>query len=253
MLRLADLIDAGLVSPPFHELTLREYLADVSAGSIAECLEGFVRQGMSSAHIARLLRAFAAGQQVSSDPSTFIDVVISGPDMGGSARDTGVVIRQLFRKAQQRVLAVGFAVHQGRSVFKALADRLDQDPSFQATLCIDVRRTHGSTSRDQEIVRRFANGFVREEWPGSRLPTVYYDPRSLRPTGSATSALHAKCVVIDGKEALVTSANFTEAAQQRNIELGLTVRSGVIAHRIEEHFRSLIRSQHLERLPFPQT
>ena len=63
--------------------------------------------------------------------------------------------------------------------------------------------------------------------------------------------MHAKCVVIDGQEGFVTSANFTEAAQERNIELGLLVGSQSIAHQIEEHFISLIQNGFLERLPLP--
>jgi phosphatidylserine/phosphatidylglycerophosphate/cardiolipin synthase-like enzyme len=58
------------------------------------------------------------------------------------------------------------------------------------------------------------------------------------PVNTTRSALHAKCIVIDGREALVTSANFTEAAQERNIELGLLVRSAEIASRIERHFQA---------------
>ena len=38
------------------------------------------------------------------------------------------------------------------------------------------------------------------------------------------SSLHPKCVVIDEGKALVTSANFTEAAQIRNIEAGVFIR-----------------------------
>ena len=49
----------------------------------------------------------------------------------------------------------------------------------------------------------------------------------------------------------MTSANFTEAAQERNIELGLLVDSQIIARRIEEHFMSLIENGYLERLPLP--
>ncbi len=252
LLRLADLVEAGLLTPPFGDLALRNYVADVHAASIAQCLNGFARQTMVSTHVAWLLRAFAAGQHASSDASTSVEVVISGPDLEGKTRDTGVVIRQLFSNARHNVLAVGFAVHQGKSLFKILADRLDRDPSFQATLCIDVRRAHGETSLSQAIVRRFANQFACDEWPGDRMPRVYYDPRSLEHTGRTTSALHAKCVVIDGREALVTSANFTEAAQQRNIELGLRVTSGGIPQRIEEHFTSLIQSRNLERLPLPR-
>ena len=71
------------------------------------------------------------------------------------------------------------------------------------------------------------------------LPQVYYDPRSLAARGQVRSALHAKCVVVDGREALVTSANFTAAAQERNIELGLLVDSSAVAGQIEEHFYSL--------------
>lgn len=155
----------------------------------------------------------------------------------------------MFGKARERVLAVGFAVRQGKSVFKTLADRLDNDRSLKATLCIDARRQHGDTSIDRDILRRFANEFVRDQWPGSHLPAVYYDPRSLEPTGATASSMHAKCVVIDGQEALVTSANFTEAAQDRNIELGLLVDSHTVARRIEEHFTSLIQNGYLERLP----
>ena len=204
---------------------------------------------MSPAHMALVLRAFAAGAQADGDAEVPVEVVISGPDATGGARDTGVVMRQLFAKARSRVLAVGFAVHQGKSVFKTLADRLDGDDSFQATLCIDIRRQLGDTSLDREILRRFARQFVREEWPGNRFPCVYYDPRSLEPAGRAISSMHAKCVVIDGLHALVTSANFTEAAQDRNIELGLLVDSHAIASRVEEHFASLIRNAFLERLP----
>ena len=149
------------------------------------------------------------------------------------------------------MLAVGYAVHQGRSVFRDLADRLDADESLEATLCLEVRREQTDTSLDSQVIGRFARNFVENEWPGTRLPQLYYDPRSLATAGPVHSVLHAKCVVIDGREALVTSANFTEAAQERNIELGLLVNSPVVAGQIEEHFYSLIRNGHLERLPLP--
>ena len=63
--------------------------------------------------------------------------------------------------------------------------------------------------------------------------------------------MHAKCVVVDGRRAMVTSANFTEAAQTGIVELGLLVDGPAVAGRIEERFRSLIRNGYLERLPLP--
>ena len=249
LLRLAELLEAGLLTPPMSALSLRDHMAAAHAASVAECLAELSAEGMPPVHIAFVLRAFTAGTESAGDPSSHVEIVISGPDATGGARDTGVVMRQLFANAQKRVLAVGFAVRQGKAVFKTLADRLDNDDSFEATLCVDVRRQQGDTSIDRDILRRFANEFVRNEWPGNRLPRVYYDPRSLDPAGRTASSMHAKCVVIDGQKALVTSANFTEAAQERNIELGLLVNPQSVARKIEEHFMSLIMNGILARLP----
>ncbi|MDE0386805.1 MAG: DISARM system phospholipase D-like protein DrmC [Defluviicoccus sp.] len=249
LLRLSELLEAGLLTPPMSVLSLRDHMAAAHAASVAECLAKLSAEGLPTAHIALVLRAFAAGTESVGDSSSPIEMVVSGPDATGGARDTGVVMRQLFARARERVLAVGFAVRQGKAVFKTLADRLDNDDSFVATLCIDVRRQHGDTSIDRDILRRFANEFARNEWPGNRMPRLYYDPRSLDPAERRASSMHAKCVVIDGREALVTSANFTEAAQERNIELGLLVNSQSVADKIEEHFMSLIVNGNLARLP----
>ena len=115
-----------------------------------------------------------------------------------------------------------------------------------ASKCAGNKRTLRSIARWSGGLQEILS---KNEWPGTRLPRLYYDPRSLAPAGPVHSALHAKCVVIDGRESLVTSANFTEAAQERNIELGLLVNSPAVAGQIEAHFYSLIRNGHLERLP----
>ena len=250
LIRLADLLESNLLMPPFSTLSLQDHITRGHVASISAYLYELTQRRVSPSQIALILRSFAAGRQVNPSVSELIDVVVSGPDVAATARDTGVVIRQLFNKAKERVLAVGYAVHQGRSVFRDLADRLDVDESLEATLCLEVRREKTDTSLNSQVISRFVRHFVENEWPGTRLPRLYYDPRSLAPAGPVHSALHAKCVVIDGREALVTSANFTEAAQERNIELGLLVNSPAAAGQIEEHFYSLIRNGHLERLPF---
>ena len=247
--RLADLVEAGLVAPPFTALGLQGHVPRVHVSPLLSFLIDLDSKNERPAQIAVILRAFAAGKASDPDLSKIIDVVVSGPDATSTTRDTGVVMRQLFTEAESRILAVGFAVHQGRSVFRTLAERLDSEEGLEVTLCLDVRRVPGSTSIDRQITGRFARNFVEHEWPGQRLPRVYFDPRSLTDHGAGRSALHSKCVVIDGNRALVTSANFTEAAQERNMELGLLVRTPEIASQIEEHFDSLIRDGYLERLP----
>jgi phosphatidylserine/phosphatidylglycerophosphate/cardiolipin synthase-like enzyme len=50
-------------------------------------------------------------------------------------------------------------------------------------------------------------------------------------------------------EAFVTSANFTEAAQKRNIEVGVLIRHAPFAKRIADYFLALRTSGHLVRCP----
>ena len=249
LIRIAELLEAQLLVPPFGVLALQDFFDDNRAESVSDFLNRLSRQEVPPSQIAMIVRAFAAGMNVPPDVSNLIDVVVSGPDVTAAARDTGVVTRQLFHKARESVLAVGFAVHQGAFVFQALAQRLDACESLEAILCFDVRRERTNTSLDANVIRRFASNFTENDWPGRRFPRVYYDPRSLAQGEPIRSSLHAKCVVIDGSEALVTSANFTEAAQKRNIELGLHVKSSTISAQIENHFHSLIRNGHLVELP----
>jgi phosphatidylserine/phosphatidylglycerophosphate/cardiolipin synthase-like enzyme len=57
-------------------------------------------------------------------------------------------------------------------------------------------------------------------------------------------------VVVDGHTAFVGSANLTEAAQLRNIELGLLVQSGTVAGNVEQHMNALIARGFLRQLVF---
>ncbi|MBX9679809.1 MAG: hypothetical protein K2X38_13685 [Gemmataceae bacterium] len=66
--------------------------------------------------------------------------------------------------------------------------------------------------------------FREKDWPCERLPEIYHDPRSLAVEDFKRSSMHAKCIVVDRRIAFVTSTNFTEAAQARNIEVGTLVR-----------------------------
>ena len=77
---------------------------------------------------------------------------------------------------------------------------------------------------------------------------MFYDPRALEPEGPA-GVLHAKALVIDDETVFVTSANLTEAALDRNIEVGLLVRDHALAASVSNHFRVLIDRELLHPLP----
>ena len=61
--------------------------------------------------------------------------------------------------------------------------------------------------------------------------------------------LHAKAVVADDEAVFVTSANLTEAALDRNIEVGLLIRDRALAATVSSHFQGLIDRELLRPLP----
>jgi phosphatidylserine/phosphatidylglycerophosphate/cardiolipin synthase-like enzyme len=104
---------------------------------------------------------------------------------------------------------------------------------------LDVQRKPGETSPAEELLLAFARRFREQQWPCARLPEVFYDPRSLSLDAAKRSSMHAKCVVIDRQLAFVSSANFTEAAQERNIEVGVLIRSESFAAALADQFEVL--------------
>ena len=75
---------------------------------------------------------------------------------------------------------------------------------------------------------RFADRFWSVEWPGQARPSIFYDSRALDPEAPG-GVLHAKAVVADDESVFVTSANLTEAALERNIELELLLRDRALS------------------------
>jgi phosphatidylserine/phosphatidylglycerophosphate/cardiolipin synthase-like enzyme len=157
-----------------------------------------------------------------------------------------VVVLDLFAHAERSVLVAGYAVYQGQRVFQALADRMQQRPALAVRLFLDVRRPAGDTSSATDVVRRFGERFRRDDWPqGCPLPQVFYFPLSLEAAPDTRAALHAKCVIVDRHLVFVSSANFTEAAHERNIEVGLLIQAGWLAERITGHFDALVTAKRL--------
>lgn len=122
------------------------------------------------------------------------------------------------------------------------------DTDVKVTLFLDIVRGDKDLLEAQ-LLPQFRDKFRKEHWPWRPLPEVYYDPRSLeKPELPKRACLHAKAVVIDGIEVFLTSANLTEAAQQRNIEAGILLKSPAIAAQLMGHFEILVVKRHFQRL-----
>jgi phosphatidylserine/phosphatidylglycerophosphate/cardiolipin synthase-like enzyme len=102
---------------------------------------------------------------------------------------------------------------------------------------------------ETDSISAIGPNFRQKQWPGNRLPSLYYDPRSLETNNALRASLHAKCIVVDQEQAFVSSANFTEAAQTKNIEVGVIVRSAAFACKLAEHFEALASAGILRPIP----
>lgn len=246
---LTAALGAGRAGAPYSSATVGRWVASPLAPTVARRLEQLAGTGMQPAHLATLTSAILSTRAARPTIDDEVELVWTGPEAGGVVnRDTGVVVRELFARATESVLVAGYAVYQGREVFRGLSERMIALPDLCVRLYLDVH----SGPADQpsaEAVAQFARRFREYHWPaGFPMPAVYYDPRSLDPDPAARACLHAKCVIVDRRVTLLGSANFTEAAQERNIEAGAVIRSPRFAARLADHFDALARSEILKPL-----
>jgi len=207
-------------------------------------------QGMLPAHLALLLETIADGQQAAKRLAEATELVWTGAEPSGStSRDTSVVVPEMFGEARSSVLVAGYAVYQGRHIFRRLAERMDESADLKVRMFLNVTREPGDSSAESEILQRFAHDFKTRQWPGRRMPELCYDPRALAHEARERASLHAKCIVVDREAAFVSSANFTEAALNRNIEAGVLIRSIAFARQLEDHFETLVQAGLLRPIP----
>lgn len=243
---LAAAFEAKRLAPPYTSLSVQRYVGKALAEDVAAELERFSAAGMGPAQMGTMLRFLA--DEPAEEPR--VDLVWTGPEeVGTASRDTGVVVRELFERAERSVLIAGFAIYQGKQVFEALANRMEERPELVVRMFLNIeRRYEDNTTPAGELVKRFADKFRKDQWPGERLPEAYYDPRTLNLDKKKRTSLHAKCVVVDDRWALITSANFTEAAQERNIEAGVLIDDRALAGMLKGQFEGLVVGKRLVRV-----
>lgn len=249
--QLAGELSAGRLAPPYDPLMLSRWMSSTQAPELASQLSNYNEQGLAPRHIALLCLAVLEDRSRRAGIDEFVDLVATSPlDVPDACRDTSAVVQSLFAAAEQSVDVVGYAIYQGREVFRVLADRMQDVPNLQVRMFLNVVRPTGDTSTPREIVRRFAHRFVERDWPaGKRLPNLYYDPRAVGAEPSRRASLHAKVVIVDDCRCFISSANFTEAGHQRNIEIGVRLESGLWAGELRQFLNTLLRSNIF--LPIP--
>lgn len=149
------------------------------------------------------------------------ELVWTGPEAhGATARDTAVVLRSLFKSARDHVILAGYSFTHAESVLAPLHETM-VERGVRSTFFVDIKQPAVATDPPELHAEAALEKFMAANWPfGEPYPELYYDTRAIVPP-PPYSIVHAKCVVVDGERAFVSSANFTMQGQERNVEVGV--------------------------------
>lgn len=229
-------VSTGMIPP--H--ALRQVLGLAAQARASDFIDELSGTGWSLDQIATLFEHVALTREAAEAHESLFELVLSGPQVDGVAtRDTFAVMNELFVAANTEVLLVGYAVYGGSELFRNLAERLTVTPGLRVWFCLDIPRRPNDASEPAQIVQRYTKDFYARQWPWMPRPAIYYDARSLLASPNEKASLHAKCIIVDRQVALITSANFTQAAQHRNVEAGILVHHRPHVEKLVAYFNGL--------------
>ncbi|MCK6475942.1 MAG: DISARM system phospholipase D-like protein DrmC [Phycisphaerales bacterium] len=187
----------------------------------------------SGPEVAAALRVAGSMAALHATRSGGVQVVWTGPDVIGShLRATREVVREIVRKASEDILVVGYWITANKEAqgiieefIRELAAAVVRD--VEVTIIVDERVRPDGRDNRSVLWRTWPAGVQHPRLLTWRLPSE--DPHL---------KLHAKVLVADRRDALVTSANLTSQAMDRNIEMGVRVGQSH-AELIADHFRRL--------------
>jgi len=249
---LAESLAAGSVGAPITRGALGPHVPAEHLDAVCATLAALEAEGMTPRHMGHAVRLLVEEREAGQRMADRVQLVWSPPELDQvDARDTAVVVQELFRRATSSVLISTYALDdkkKAEALFGELAERMDREPDLFVRVFANIHRKHKDDTPTIALVREFRDHIRQDVWPGKRLPEVFYDPRSLEIDGQKRAVLHAKAVVVDARWTLLTSANFTEAAHERNIEAGVVIDDRRLAIRVAQQFNRFVESQTLRRL-----
>lgn len=118
--------------------------------------------------------------------------------------------------------------------------KVEELMALVCTMETQLAASHATAVTDGQLTRDAIAAFRDVPLTSASL---YYWPVAKRERNAAgrPGKLHVKCAIVDDV-ALIGSANLTDDAFNRNMELGMLVREETTVVTIAEHFNELIRS-----------
>ena len=163
------------------------------------------------------------------------EIIWSGPSTEIiPVRRIDQILYDLITNARQHILLVTFAAAKVGLLSEILFSATQRGVKVELIL-EGESESEGQLSVDSRAA--FSDELVK-------AARIYHWPISKRERNNRgkPGKLHAKCAVIDDA-AIISSANLTGDAFNRNMELGAVFRGGEIPRRLLRHFRSLMASE----------
>lgn len=212
----------------------------LSKESVVRLKKGLKGTGTTARELALAIASTAAGIAAGrNDPD--IQLVWTGPETPKqSPRDTLPQMLEMIGRAKTSILLVTFAAFKAKTIMQALLAATVR--GVQLKIVVEsADDSAGQLSHD--AWKAFPESFIE-------AGRVWYWPINKRPKNpkGLPAKLHAKCLVIDQKEALVSSANLTDDAMERNIEVGIRCCNSAMASQIATKFEALMQQGHIIKL-----
>lgn len=198
---------------------LSKALDKLPAGSPATGPLNAAYEAVGAAVLADVLRGFAVAAQSN---ATDIRAVWSGPTFAGDGDHTTAAVAHLIDRANEDVFASTFSATPDSEFVKALWRAIAR--GVHTTLLVDSELNGGQTAE-----------MLRAKLTGARFWTFK------APDGQYARQ-HSKVVIVDSRSALVTSANLSTAAAERNLEAGVLVHDAEFASHLRQRFTKLWES-----------
>lgn len=163
-----------------------------------------------------VLRGFAAS---AASQRRDIRPVWSGPTFHGDGDHTTGALAHLIDSATEDVFASTYSATPGSGFVKALWRAVAR--GVQTTLLVDSTVKNGETA-----------AMLQSELEGASFWTFL-------PADGAYGIQHSKVVIVDSRSAMVTSANLSVAAAERNLEAGIVLHDPDFASKVRQRFQKL--------------
>ncbi|MEZ8806045.1 MULTISPECIES: DISARM system phospholipase D-like protein DrmC [Vibrio] len=215
--------------------------AEASNDALNSLLSAWKNSSCTSEELAAMIlgASYALSKQREHEST---ELVWTGPDSNlFPVRRSEQVLLDIINSAQQTLFVVSFVLVNIPNVEQALKQAITRGVQVRMLL----------ESEDKESSSVFLKTLERLH---TNIPNIqlYVWPRENREKyQSGFARVHAKCAVADRRGAFITSANLTEAALDRNIEMGINIEGGSIPADICSQLNSMINSK--EIIPYTQS